>query len=326
MGDLKYITEAWATDEEIRYKAASGGVVTSIAIYLLEQKAVDAIFQVGVRSDSYLYNELKVSRTKLEIMNNAQSRYAPAPIFDNIKQILDSSTEIYGFIGKPCDIAGLKNFMEVFPEYKHRIKIYISIFCAGMPSYNASIKAWKLSGKEQEPVSLKYRGDGWPGYFTVKWADNTDFKLDYNESWGKVLGRELGFRCKICPDGIGMLADIAVGDSWNTKNGYPDFTEGAGKSFVMVRTALGSEILKKVEKLGFLYCTNLEVSKIKEIQNYQFQRRKLIGWRYLPVQICTGFILNFKGLGIMKLALTANLINGLQNMLGTLKRMIINGK
>lgn len=114
-----------------------------------------------------------------------------------------------------------------------------------MPSYNASIKAWKLSGKEQEPVSLKYRGDGWPGYFTVKWADNTDFKLDYNESWGKVLGRELGFRCKICPDGIGMLADIAVGDSWNTKNGYPDFTEGAGKSFVMVRTALGSEYIKK---------------------------------------------------------------------------------
>ena len=212
-GNLEYVVESWATDEEIRYKAASGGVVTSIAIYLLEHKIVDAILQVGVRSDSYLYNELKVSRTKVDIINNAQSRYAPAPIFDNIKQILDASTDIYGFIGKPCDIAGLKNFMAVFPEYKHRIKIYISIFCAGMPSYNATIKAWRLSGKEQEPVTLKYRGDGWPGFFTVRWADNTKFKLSYNESWGKILGRQLGFRCKICPDGIGMLADIAVTDA-----------------------------------------------------------------------------------------------------------------
>lgn len=86
-GSMKSICEAWATDNTIRHKAASGGVVTSLAIYLLEYKIVDAILQVGVKDGSYLYNELKISRTKESIIANAQSRYAPALVFNNIKRI-----------------------------------------------------------------------------------------------------------------------------------------------------------------------------------------------------------------------------------------------
>lgn len=69
--------------------------------------------------------------------------------------------------------------------------------------------------------------------------------MTYNDSWGKILGRELGFRCKICPDGIGMLADISSGDSWNTKDGYPDFTEGDGKTFVLYAQIKDGNCLRK---------------------------------------------------------------------------------
>lgn len=111
---MKSIAEAWSANPEIHHKAASGGVITSLAIYLVEQHKVDAILQVGVRDDSYLYNELKVSRSREDILHNAQSRYAPALVFDRIKQILDSSDETYAFIGKPCDMAAMQNFAESF--------------------------------------------------------------------------------------------------------------------------------------------------------------------------------------------------------------------
>lgn len=321
-GSMKSICEAWSTDKQIRYKAASGGVITSLAIYLLELQKVNAILQVGVKDNSYLYNELKISKTKDSILANTQSRYAPALVLSNIKKILDSSDDIYAFIGKPCDIAGMKNYLSLFPKYRNRIKFFISIFCAGMPSYNATIRIWQQSGHKDAPISLKYRGEGWPGNFCARFKNGDEYLLSYNESWGKILGRSLGFRCKICPDGIGMLADIAVGDSWNTKDGYPDFTESEGKCFCMIRTNNGVKIMRDAQNRGYIDKIELDIDKIKEQQSYQYNRRKLEGWRLIPVQIITGGLINFRGLGIWKQALKADIRTGIKNMTGTFKRLV----
>lgn len=321
-GSMKSICEAWATDKAIRHKAASGGVVTSLAIFLLEHHAVDAILQVGVKTGSYLHNELKVSRTKDDILANAQSRYAPALVFSNIKRILESSSDTYAFIGKPCDIAGIKNYLSLFPKYKDRIKFFISIFCAGMPSYNATERTWKQSGHMDEPISLKYRGEGWPGNFCAKFENGDKYEISYNDSWGNILGKSLGFRCKICPDGIGMLADVAVGDSWNTRDGYPDFTESDGKCFCMIRTDKGQQIMNAARKKGYVDVVEMDINRIQEQQSYQYNRRKLEGWRLLPVMVATCGLINFKGLGIWRQAFTANFITGMENMIGTFKRLI----
>jgi len=320
-GSMLSICEGWAADAAIRHKAASGGVVTSLAICALEQHLVDAVLQVGVRDDSYLYNELRVSRSKEDVLRNAQSRYAPALVLHRIKEIFDSSTETFAFVGKPCDIAAMKNFVRLYPQYAGRVRYYISIFCAGMPSYNATIKTWQMSGHQDKPSSLKYRGDGWPGNFIARFADGSSFQLSYNESWGKILGRHVGFRCKICPDGIGMLADVAVGDSWNTKDGYPDFTESDGRSFCMVRTATGDRLMQVALTNGYIETKTLDIKQIKDQQAYQYKRRKLEGWRLIPVQLMTGGMLHFKGLAIWRQALSANVKVGFRNMKGTYKRM-----
>ena len=320
-GSMLSICEGWAADAAIRHKAASGGVVTTLAICALEQHLVDAVLQVGVRDDSYLYNELRVSRSKEDVLRNAQSRYAPALVLHRIKEIFDSSTETFAFVGKPCDIAAMKNFTHLYPQYAGRVRYYISIFCAGMPSYNATIKTWQMSGHQDEPSSLKYRGDGWPGNFIARFADGSSFQLSYNESWGKILGHHVGFRCKICPDGIGMLADVAVGDSWNTKDGYPDFTESDGRSFCMVRTATGDRLMQVALTNGYIETKALDIKQIKDQQAYQYKRRKLEGWRLIPVQLMTGGLLHFKGLAIWRQALSANVKVGFRNMKGTYKRM-----
>ena len=321
-GSMKAIAEAWSSDEQIRFKAASGGVVSSLALYLLEKKKVDAVFQVGVCEDSYLYNELKISRTREDVMRNSQSRYAPAMVFNKIIQYLDANADTYAFIGKPCDIAAARNLVSTYPKYAKRIKYYISIFCAGMPSYEATKITWKQSGHIDAPISLKYRGDGWPGNFSAAFKDGTKYEITYNESWGTVLNRHLPYRCKICPDGIGMLADIAVGDSWDTKDGYPDFTESQGRCFCMIRTEAGQSLMKEAEENGYIIVQKLDIDTIKEKQQYQYERRKLTGWRLLPLQLFTLGLLNFKGLGIMKQAKELDFRKGINNMKGALIRLI----
>lgn len=321
-GTIQSVVEGWAADEVLRHKAASGGVCSALAIYLLESKKADAILHVGVREDSYLYNELVISRSKEDVFRHAQSRYAPALSLENIKQILDQTTEKYALIGKPCDIAGIKNLIQMYPQYEDRFVLFISIFCAGMPSYNATIETYKKSGRQESPKLLKYRGDGWPGFFHAVWADGYEYKLSYNESWGKILGRQLCFRCKVCPDGIGMLADVAVGDSWNTKDGYPDFTEAAGRNFVFVRTKRGQEAMACAKENNYLIYNRLDVEKIKSMQFYQYERRRFVGWKLLPVLVATRGLISFTGLDIIRQARKVNMLRGISNMKGSFVRLL----
>lgn len=319
-GNVISIKEAWANDEKVRYKASSGGVITALAIYLLKMGLVDGVLHVGNKKGSYLSNELKLSFTAAEVLNNTGSRYAPALVFDKLKSVLDTTEGKYLFIGKPCDIAGLNNFTNNFPKYKGRIVLTISLFCAGMPSYNATNKLLSNSGYKEKPDSIKYRGDGWPGFFTAKYKENKEYKVSYNDSWGKVLGRHLGFRCKICPDGIGLLADISVGDSWETKDGYPDFEESEGRSFVMIRTEKGNKLFYDAVANKNIEMRDLNIENIKNIQKYQYKRRVLVGYRLIPIQLLSGFILNFKNIGINRMFFKAKIKSGIGEFLGALSR------
>lgn len=322
-GNTLSVTESWSSNAMLRKKSATGGVISSLAIFLLETKRVDAILQVGVRKDSWLYNELLISKTKEDVVRNAQSRYAPALVFDKIKQILDETGDTFCFIGKPCDIAGLKNFLKINPQYAKRVKYTLAIFCAGIPSYNATKKLVSQANLKEEPIFLKYRGDGWPGEFEARWHTGQSIKISYNDSWGKVLGRTLSIRCKICPDGIGMLADISTGDSWNTKNGYPDFTEAEGRNFCFVRTKGGSEIYDEATRSGYITSRKLDVALIQDMHRYQYTRRILAGWRIAAIQFLTKGVLNFRGLGLLNLMPKLNILKGLKEFVGALKRALV---
>ena len=322
-GNVMQVSNAWAADGNIRRQSSSGGVTSALAIYLLESHQVDGILHVGVQGGTYLYNKLYVSRNSNEVLMRNASRYAPAEIFNHIFDIFESNRqETFAFIGKPCDIAGMQNLISAYPQYRHKVKYYLAIFCAGMPSYKATDKALATFNKNEQPQSLRYRGDGWPGYFTATYKDGTSCRMTYNESWGKILGRDLGFRCKICPDGIGLLADIASGDSWNTKNGYPDFTEADGKNFCFIRTDKGLKLFREAEEKGYIVTESLNANEIQYMQRYQYDRRHLVGWRIAAVQCLTGGILDYHGLGFYRTALKGNMARGIKDAIGTAKRLI----
>jgi coenzyme F420 hydrogenase subunit beta len=70
--------------------------------------------------------------------------------------------------------------------------------------------------------------------------DGRTAEMTYERSWGHHLSREVQFRCKICPDAVGGVADIACADAWyGGETGYPTFEEQSGRSLVVTRTAVG---------------------------------------------------------------------------------------
>jgi coenzyme F420 hydrogenase subunit beta len=321
-GKIDGLYSAYSNDSEVRTKGSSGGIVSAVAISLLENKKVDAVLQVGGDHTDYERNALRISRSRADVLNCASSRYAPALIFDKIFEILDANTDSYAFIGKPCDISALKNFLNVYPEYKNRFKLTVSIMCAGMPSF-AGTRAVIDGFKAEYPVNnLVYRGNGWPGFFSFIDRMGREYRKSYNDSWGKVLNRHLNFRCKICPDGIGLQADLAVGDAWETKDGYPDFTEKEGHSLVISRTRQGSQVLEEMLAAGEMSSAILDPGKIALMQPYQFDRRRKVAARLIAFALVKGKMLNYQGVYIWHNLTKVGPLALLKEFYGTFKRLI----
>ena len=320
-GDVARVCNAWASNPDIRHNSSSGGVTSALAIYLLESGKVDAVLHVGTDEDgNYKSNHLCVSRTREDVLKRNASRYAPAQVFNDIKTILDSDSATYAFIGKPCDIAGMQNLVNASPQYQDRIVCYLAIFCAGIPSFRATEQAIDTLGHDVPVASVRYRGDGWPGYFTVTYTDGSTRRMTYNDSWGKILGKRLAFRCKVCPDGIGLLADISSGDAWHTRNGYPDFTEGEGRNFCFIRTQRGERLMREAMEAGYIEEEPLDISQVEHMQRYQHTRRKEVGWRIAAAWVMSGFKVRFHGTGWQRNAMRINPWRGIRILLGSARR------
>lgn len=265
-----------STDEYIRYQASSGGVLTSICLFLLENKMVDGIIQTKMDPDNPISTKTCLSKTREELLDCCGSRYSASAPLSNINDFLQGK-EKYVFIGKPCDVTALHNFAKMDERVSDHIKYMFSFFCAGAPSEQANIQLLnKMGCKKETCVHLKYRGDGWPGYATAADRNGETFQLDYRSAWRDTLGRDIRKMCRFCLDGIGEMADISCGDAWYLgEDNKPLFTEAAGRNVVFCRTQCGKELFIKAYKAGYLTKSDYpEFEKeLPMYQAYQYERR-----------------------------------------------------
>lgn len=280
------IYKGWATDNEIRFQAASGGVLTALACFLIESGKCDEIIQIGSSKSNPLELQLQTNSTRNQILACSSSRYITGLTFNNLLNLIDYEKK-YAVIGKPCDIEALLNYMEYDHELKRCIKYTMTFFCAGAPSRNATVKLANRMGMHKENIEkVRYRGNGWPGKTTVTDTEGYEQKMDYIDAWNKILGRDIRKMCKFCVNGTGMFADISCGDLWHLdKDNNPKFSEGDGRNIVFARNAVGYILLQQAAANGYLYLEPYDnIKDLKYVQPNHFimqttMRGKLLGLR-----------------------------------------------
>lgn len=286
-GHAENVYIGYSKDKEIRYKASSGGIITSVAVYLLEHGLVDGILQCGIDEDDPLSVKLFCNETPDEVKKCMGSRYiASSPLLNLFEKIVPGKK--YAYVGKPCDVIALRNYREHNNLLKESIIYMISFFCAGVPSKSANIKLVEKMGCNLSDLeSLTYRGNGWPGYAIATDLKGKEFSMSYNDSWGGVLGRDVRTYCRFCLDGIGEQADIACGDAWYILNNEPDFSEHQGRNIVFARTKMGNQLLLDMAANG-----EIELDEYKEyksdlsiIQAYQERRRSSVLGRIIALKL-----------------------------------------
>ncbi|MCP3472143.1 Coenzyme F420 hydrogenase/dehydrogenase, beta subunit C-terminal domain [Bradyrhizobium sp. CCGUVB1N3] len=320
-GPIVSLETGFSTDADVRYLGSSGGVISAIAIHLLETRAVDFILHTSADPNDPVGNITRPSTTRAEIIEAAGSRYAPSAPLADLEAYL-SRERTFAFIGKPCDVAALRRMARSDPRIDRLIPFKISFFCAGVPSRKGALAVVEKLGVEQnELVKFSYRGRGWPGWTRATRRDGSEEKMDYNSSWGYILSPRVQFRCKICPDGTGEFADITCADAWYSEDGYPDFTERDGRSLIMARTPSGRALLDTIRQAGALSCESLPIADIRKMQPHQYNRKRAVFVRLLAMRFKAFSTPKYRGLSLLALALQSSPVWLLRNFLGTYLRL-----
>lgn len=265
-GPVLDVWEGYASDEAIRRGGSSGGVATALALFGLERQGLAGILHAAASKEHPYLNETVLSKTRADALERTGSRYAPASPCDGLDMITREEAPSV-FIGKPCDVAAVAKARKLDPALDQKVGVTIAFFCAGTPSLKGNLALLEKVGVKDPAnlISLRYRGNGWPGLWTAEYVDETGARktaqMTYAESWG-FLQKYRQWRCYICPDHTGEFADIAVGDPW-----YRPIEEGeAGKSLIVGRTERGRQYILDAVKAGYVTLENHDLSLLPRSQ------------------------------------------------------------
>lgn len=263
----------WAIDEHTRHSGSSAGVLTALSNWLIESGRATKVVGAAASRRSPSRTVPVTIRSRSDALDAAGSRYAPVGVAAAFS--VDPQEPAAAFVGKPCEAYAVRGAIE--HSGNGRAPFIMSFFCAGVPSQHATEALVSKLAPGAEIESVRYRGNGWPGRFSVRAADGTVAEMDYEESWGRHLGPYIQSRCKICPDGTGEHADLSVGDFWRAdEHGYPLFADSSASSAVIARTRRGHEALMAAQHAGIVELRPIALDEVAKVQPLQVRRRRLL--------------------------------------------------
>src|SRR6185437_4383215 len=217
-GPIASLARGWSTDPGVRHRSSAGGVLSALALYLLERDEADAVLHVRADlPDRPLETVAQISRTRADVLAGAQSRYGPAAPLVHVHRLLEEGAR-FAMVAKPCDISAVRALQRRDARAREQIVATLTSYCGGVPSLLMAEKIVRSHGVEpDEVIGFTFRGDGWPGPMRTTARDGRTFDVTYDEAWYDPtvpLTYDMQFRCKICPDAIGEMADLSCPDGW----------------------------------------------------------------------------------------------------------------
>ncbi|MFM7246681.1 MAG: Coenzyme F420 hydrogenase/dehydrogenase, beta subunit C-terminal domain, partial [Actinomycetota bacterium] len=254
-GPRRAMHRGWAADPAIRHRAAAGGVLTALGVFTLASGRVDAVLHVRAADGDPVLSLPQVSRTPDEVVEGAQSRYGPVAPLLPLLDLLDEGLRI-AVIAKPCDLNAIRNLARTDPRVDAQVVYLLTIFCGTTASALMPRAMARATGLDPDALTLmRYRGMGWPGPTVLEDANGSRAELTYHAAYlDETETRwtyDAPWRCKVCPDQLGELADVSVPDGWLLdEDGTPLHDEAPGVNVVFERTARGSELVRAAAEAG----------------------------------------------------------------------------
>lgn len=237
--------QGWSK-EEIRINSSSGGAAMDIAINFIKNGGYVASCKFN--QGNFIFS---ITNNLEEVKKFAGSKYVksnPEGIYKQIQEKLKTHKVL--FIGLPCQVAGLKNYI------KKQINLYtIDLICHGTPSPKILNRYLEESGYEINKLeNISFRKNNIFGISSKSINDlekGTDcYLISFLNS---INYTENCYSCKYARKE--RVSDLTLGDSWGTDLKYE---ENKGISLILIQNLKGSELL--ANSTLKLYEVNYEVA------------------------------------------------------------------
>ncbi len=269
---------AWAAEPHVRFKGATGGVLTALGRHLIATGEVAFVLHVGPDPDAPTRSRWFMSETAAEVSANTGSRYGPTAPLAGLVAALDRG-QPFALIAKPCDLGAVHGYATVDPRADELCRFRLAMVCGGQSRLTKTLGVLDRFGLTEADTGLmRYRGHGNPGPTRVESTSGQGHELTYLDMWADEGGWELETRCKLCPDALGECADIAAADAW--PGGAPT-GDDEGFNAVVVRTQAGERLMAAAVTSGKVAVgDSLTAGDLNDFQPHQVRKKQALAARY----------------------------------------------
>lgn len=287
LGDAKGFYAGYSLDKNVRKNASSGGIVSSLLIYLLKTKQIQgALVSRLIVKKGEITPQTKIVTNPNEILKFASSFYVDIPILEKLNDIRKFKGKL-AIVGLPCHIRTLKKLCEKDKNLSSKIQFTIGLFCGGNCKKVLLQKVLKKKRIEEKDINK----------ITVK-RGHIKGKINILLKNGEVVSmpfqkfniyRMLWFYpkelCVHCYDHTSELADVSVGDIF-----IKEFKNQPIKhSSIICRNDRSKELLNKMSSEKFI-----ELKKISKETVFRSQKKGLIFHKNIASRAKIGKLFGYK--------------------------------
>jgi coenzyme F420-reducing hydrogenase beta subunit len=237
-------------DETIRVESSSGGLFTLIAEQIIDKGGI--VFGAGFDENFAVSHSFVEAKDELDKFRG--SKYVQSIVGDTYKQakeFLLQGREVL-FTGTPCQIGGLKSFLQ--QDYENLF--CIDIVCHGVPSP----KVWQNYISYQESrvgaltrrIAFRCKDKGWKRFsISFIFENNMEYRQTLDKDlYMKAFLKDICLRpsCYACEfKTLNRESDITLADFWGIENLLPEMDDDKGTSLIFINSKNGQSMLKKIK-------------------------------------------------------------------------------
>lgn len=308
--EFRYPTKVYAMyskDKEIRSRSTSGGIATAISKFIIEKEGI--VYGAGNIFNKESFEFCRIDSID-ELYKIQGSKYVHCYVNDKYKKVkedLENKKKVL-FIGTPCQIAGLKMYLN--KDYK--LLLTIDIICHGVPSQKLLFENLKESYKidKNDFDYITFRDSN--GFHLKLYKSIEDYKsqknfksryanLDqyYKNFLRGNIYRDNCYECSYAKKE--RISDITIGDFWGlSKDSSINDDIYKGISSVIINTEKGMELFDSIKQI-FTYeeRTYEEAYSNNEQLNNPMKRKKQY-YIYKDNYISNGVVKTFRKMYLPK--------------------------
>jgi len=270
LGHAKLIGIGYSTDESVRARASSGGILTSILLWLIETGEIQGAVVTGMDPAEPWRPRTYIARNAGEILDAAQSKY----IITSVNEILPEMESFDGdlaYVGLPCQVHSVRKLQRSADPSLRRVRYVIGPYC-GNTLHASSIRSLLASHGVRDLAgieSLRFRDGEWPGNLRIRLRSGETIEMPKFHA-NYLIPFHIMKRCLVCTDLSNEFTDIAGGDAWS-----PVYEErGKGFSIVIGRSEKGVECLRRMEDAGRIRVMPIEAEEAIRMHTHGFDLKK----------------------------------------------------